>query len=880
MGTLPKKAISWFLILLPLLLVEAYNIPPELIHCYRGNMTLPSVGFNQQLLLELIRKVERLNPTTLDMRMLSVELMHRLRIDGIEKAPGLQETELLTPYSTRGIMVPKYKLLLQFVSNIPGSVEFERFLSPLEICLLHRLLSSSVEPYQRGDERAVCPGTLGEDRNPQAPWVTKNKSQRNATSSTTFDRPISRCPLELGTYRSDRYGSITPGVLVTSIAAGLQPQNVRISDFISAYKKKNPYENLETMERVDTKRQLEKLFSSMEAIDNTYVAGLAGDLAEVCLYQGPYLGTDLRVGLAGQWNDTFFPRAHHLAVGHEGRWEMTDSEILSGIDGYFLAQKVPDFVSKVRRLRLSQVLDMYYSGRGIPIVAIENVRDRKLHNSPLKAKRPKNTELQEDSLNELFNAAGKTNFRKIFGEERDHGPAVGIAEQSVPEDANRACFRSRILQSIDKDRLKQETFNFVQVLQYTTGSVVVEDSLMRRNCDAAVDRFFSYATTLVGALSDCSTIGNSDTKPNVDLILVIDGSRSVYENQRMIFHVAEMIDISIYGSYISVVNGQTGQFMVNRTNSLSNVFEQLLYYEGSYPSTLSLSASFGSIIPHLYAQLDSERSYRTVGASSPVIMVISQNQRVAQNDFESARRMLTTSFEQFPDLYFVFLTNDAATFSQLTDFTSVEHSRFPFEEHYKIIESSSVDPQPFTDLLSSTLTAIPQRLVAPFCRSAANRDMWHNVNIREDYEQYLSPNVELRYRINHRFLWNTGDVGIQFQNANYGEFTVCGTMNHQFTDLACHKTSSDVDTVWFNFTGLCSGEAGSECRSLYFLVQMDESNMRCLEDDCRYPDQVRINIKHQGLRCPTDRSGVGRFVVGWYFWVIVGLIVFKNLGNN
>lgn len=40
-------------------------------------MTLPSVGFNQQLLLELIRKVERLNPTTLDMRMLSVELMHR-----------------------------------------------------------------------------------------------------------------------------------------------------------------------------------------------------------------------------------------------------------------------------------------------------------------------------------------------------------------------------------------------------------------------------------------------------------------------------------------------------------------------------------------------------------------------------------------------------------------------------------------------------------------------------------------------------------------------------------------------------------------------------------------------------------------------------------
>lgn len=55
----------------------AYNIPQELIHCYRGNFTQPSVGFNQQLLLELIRKVEEKNPTTLDMRMLSVELIHR-----------------------------------------------------------------------------------------------------------------------------------------------------------------------------------------------------------------------------------------------------------------------------------------------------------------------------------------------------------------------------------------------------------------------------------------------------------------------------------------------------------------------------------------------------------------------------------------------------------------------------------------------------------------------------------------------------------------------------------------------------------------------------------------------------------------------------------
>lgn len=58
-------------------IMQAYNIPQELIHCYRGNFTQPSIGYNQQLLLELIRKVEQNNPTTLDMRMISVELIHR-----------------------------------------------------------------------------------------------------------------------------------------------------------------------------------------------------------------------------------------------------------------------------------------------------------------------------------------------------------------------------------------------------------------------------------------------------------------------------------------------------------------------------------------------------------------------------------------------------------------------------------------------------------------------------------------------------------------------------------------------------------------------------------------------------------------------------------
>lgn len=95
---------------------------------------------------------------------------------------------------------------------------------------------------------------------------------------------------------------------MAAVAAGLQRQNVKLSEFISAFGKSNPYENLETMERRDTKRFLEKLFSSLDSMDNAFAVGLAGDLAEVCVYQGPFLGTNVTVGVTAAWNDTHFPR--------------------------------------------------------------------------------------------------------------------------------------------------------------------------------------------------------------------------------------------------------------------------------------------------------------------------------------------------------------------------------------------------------------------------------------------------------------------------------------------------------------------------------------------------------------------------------------------
>lgn len=45
--------------------------------------------------------------------------------------------------------------------------------------------------------------------------------------------------------------------------------------------------------------------------------------------------------------------------------------------------------------------------------------------------------------------------------------------------------------------------------------------------------------------------------------------------------LAELIDVSSYGSSISVVHGLNGAYLVNRTNSITSAFDQLQNFTGA-----------------------------------------------------------------------------------------------------------------------------------------------------------------------------------------------------------------------------------------------------------------------------------------------------------
>lgn len=172
--------------------------------------------------------------------------------------------------------------------------------------------------------------------------VDINFGHRNADGGLidVATNSISQCPVESGVIHSI-WGAIAGGPLIAGIAAGLEPQTVRASNIL----------------RGDFgERQVNV------QVDNRYAATLSGDLAELSLLQGP-VTTNLNIGATGGWNSTTVPRWYFLSQREQ--LEMTDAEIRGGLDGLILAMNIASWRSLSSTLKLSQLLDMYYSQRGV-----------------------------------------------------------------------------------------------------------------------------------------------------------------------------------------------------------------------------------------------------------------------------------------------------------------------------------------------------------------------------------------------------------------------------------------------------------------------------------------------------------------------------------
>lgn len=85
-------------------------------------------------------------------------------------------------------------------------------------------------------------------------------------------------------------------------------------------------------------------------------------MAEAVLIQGTDRGSSsIAIGTSGNWNSSHAQR--HYMLHSRVNIEMTDPEIRGDIDGFVLGSTISTTLGTYSSLRLSQLLDMYYSSR-------------------------------------------------------------------------------------------------------------------------------------------------------------------------------------------------------------------------------------------------------------------------------------------------------------------------------------------------------------------------------------------------------------------------------------------------------------------------------------------------------------------------------------
>ncbi|KAK0090898.1 hypothetical protein PV325_000064 [Microctonus aethiopoides] len=359
-----------------------------LLECYNTTEILLKdnhLPHNMHAFIAILRKIEDNPELQMDLRQLSVALLHRFRQSGISESPSIVNTPGITPYAPNEFPFFVHSRTLKL---IPGDVRYfpNSSISLIERCTLHSMISNSIDPKERGDESVTCRFKSNEyrfARSLQTANVTGSSKHINADVETltpeeldsiknknnpqlndsSFDPnwfypalppnhpknaqivsfPVSRCPLESGVINTE-WKTVSGGPLIAGIAAALQPQYVKISDLLLK-KDWQPSESLSSM-----------------TLDNKWFATIAGDLAEVAILQGPQRD-QYRIGEEGHWNSSVMPKSYFIDGNQDT--EFTAAEIRGDLDGLILASEVDSWYKQVPTLKLSQIFDMYYSDRGV-----------------------------------------------------------------------------------------------------------------------------------------------------------------------------------------------------------------------------------------------------------------------------------------------------------------------------------------------------------------------------------------------------------------------------------------------------------------------------------------------------------------------------------
>ncbi|XP_032678685.1 uncharacterized protein LOC116847627 [Odontomachus brunneus] len=335
-----------------------FGIPEELQECYMNNsMQNFHLPMNMRVLLDIIRKAEKDSYATMDIRAMSSSLLHRFKFDGVEHYENIEPRDGVLPFGLSGKQNIRNRLVKALDPGKPDIFPFDA-LTAIERCTLHLAISNTIMKESSRNTDSLC----------------EEIGQKLTTKSIFPD--LWNCPKEYGVILTP-YGTIAPGAIIGAIAASLQRQNIPLVQIYNITERPST-DSMDYAEQVDFILPRSEMIHAKSMsylsflglninLDNVWLTTIAGDLGEMVIYQGPVLGANMELGAAGFWNNTMRPHDYYLKSSKNSYLDATRAEIIGDIDGLIIASHMESWVNDFNSLRLSQILDIYYSDEGITI---------------------------------------------------------------------------------------------------------------------------------------------------------------------------------------------------------------------------------------------------------------------------------------------------------------------------------------------------------------------------------------------------------------------------------------------------------------------------------------------------------------------------------
>ncbi|BES87579.1 Hypothetical protein NTJ_00384 [Nesidiocoris tenuis] len=914
------------------------TIPMNLRDCYNSSYIVVRENLLPMTMTTLIALLRKLETSTYNMnnRIFAPALLYQYRYDGIVRNPDVQTTQYVKPYSRSGKEYYLYKLQMNRIIPTTSSATInDDSLTLIEKCTLHAMLSLSIDKYDRGDGDVPCsrlskysdwnsryPRDLSKAAEAEYIWPNYNNGYAAdyQFAAGTYTTATSKCPMENGVVYN-KYGSITPGIAIAGIAAGLNYQTVPYNSYFvqprTAQRRKvqsgiDHYRNL-----MSTNRQQFGGYGNPQSPGNVGWPGSAnGQSGSGYRPNGPgAYGQDTYGSNNGQLNGygNAYPsnsqgngygggsgyggNGNQGGNGYGGNGYQGGSG-QQGVNGYGSNPQGSgvNFGGNGYNQNGNVDVDSRYAATLSGIVALESLLQGPEYQITIGSKGawnssslPKYYFLQDwfdgNVLTDARIAGGVdglymgTNIQSWTGTAGDMKLSQILdayySNKGVLASGVKACARRNNFGQFS-NQLVQQTYATAYMLNNDLPpTVIIEPNGVSDFSQYAAQTTATYISSLPGTLCSDNTT-TPYAQPYADITVVVDCSWQYRYIAGIFNYLAEECDFWKYGSNLTIISAKDGFVLADSIQSPLDIPQD-------YNQTVASGFDFPKVLSQLKVRflnkLQNAVYTQSAGGIPHIVIFVPMTNTMTDNDKSNALDTLKYFKFNIPDVKFLYLVPGS------------KEAWTPFAENKDkdviVASTSSSDMSITLQPLINRIKQIPRRIINPNC----GRYFDGGANSQVSLDGYLSPNEIHYYRIHQNYFFKETNAVVTISKAqiNGPTLTVCksrdtphptqNTTNSGSGNVFCTQITSSGNSFSFKVNDECSGDYyAAECRPIYFSVfnpqyPYGSSPASCRDAACRFPDQSKYTISHYGLTCYSTASLT---TVSSLIFAIIGMIFIFN----